>query len=276
MSPIRLRLACLATTAFMVAGCTATTSGSTPSEPPVVPVIPQPVLETPQDAENAGDEEVPFVEICVAKKTRIRVNYRGCDDAHPGVTWYFLTLDIRVPATGAKAKGGSFKRPSGALYRAPAKGGLGSKVGVADVEDRVEVCVLKRSRIRFSDIRCDDGEKGYAWYYIRIDGHVPAVGRKAEDGSFRTPYAEAHRARRNGGDAARAAIGYEDPDMPEPEEEEEEEEYCTTTINGECVATNRCTETTNGVCTKTEDGYLTSIPDECRNVFAGKRWTRRC
>ncbi|MGW2200280.1 hypothetical protein ACWCSH_49255, partial [Streptosporangium sp. NPDC001682] len=84
---------------------------------------------------------------------------------------------------------------------------------IADVEDRVEVCVLKSSRIRFSDIRCDDGEKGYDWYYIRIDGHVPAVGKKAKDGSFRTPYAEAHRARRNGGDAAKAAIGYEDPDM---------------------------------------------------------------
>ncbi|MEV4375647.1 hypothetical protein [Streptosporangium sp. NPDC049644] len=271
MSPIGLRLVCLATSAFMVAGCTTTTSGSTPGE---APVVPQPVREAAEGAESAEDEEAGFVEICVAKRTRVRVNYRGCDDAQPGVTWYFLPLNVRVPATGSKAGRGSFKQPSGDSYRAPAKGGIGSKVRIADIEDRVEVCVLKSSRIRFSDIRCDDGEKGYDWYYIRIDGHVPAVGKQAEDGSFRPPYAEAHRARRSGGDAARAAIGYEDPDMPEAEEEEEE--YCTMTINGECVATNQCTQTVNGVCTRTENGSLESTSSECRNVFVGKRWTRRC
>jgi hypothetical protein len=95
--------------------------------------------------------------------------------------------------------------------------------------------------------------------------------------SFRTPYADTYRARRNGGDAAKAAIDYEDPNMPEmEEEEEEEEEYCTTTINGNCVSTNRCTKTVGGVCVGTENGSLGSTSSRCRNVFVNKRWTRRC
>ncbi|MET7330367.1 hypothetical protein [Nonomuraea sp. NPDC005650] len=219
-------------------------------------------------------EEKGFVEICVVKKTRVRADYRACDDAEPGYSWYFLAMDARVPATGSKAKKGSFKKPAGGWYRAPAKGGLASDVRTEDVEDRVEVCVSQRTRIRVSDIRCDDDEKGYAWYYIRIDGYVPAVGKKGEEGSFRAPYSDAYRARRKGGDAVEAAIDYEDPDAPE--EEEEEEEYCTTTINDECVETNRCTETVNSICTKTEDGPLGSFSNRCRNVFANKRWTQRC
>ena len=258
----------------MVAGCSPATPVSAPIEAPVVPQSGWKATED-ENTEEMEDEERGFIEICVAKRTRVRVNYRGCDDAQSGVTWYFLPLNARAPATGSTAKRGSFKQPGGDSYRAPAKGGVGSKVKIADVEDRYEICVFKRSRIRFSDIRCDDGEKGYNWYYIRVDGYVPAVGRKAEDGSFRTPYAPADRARRNGGDAAKAAIEYEDPDVPDVEEDEEEE-YCTTTINGECVATNECTETMNGVCTRTEDGSLGSTSSRCHNVSAGKRWTRRC
>ncbi|MFI7151948.1 hypothetical protein ACIBO2_44115 [Nonomuraea sp. NPDC050022] len=261
---------------LLIAGCTTT---SPPAETETTnPVAEQPVPQN-STSEESDDDDAGFFEICVNKKTRLRINYRPCDDARPGTAWYFFSLEARVPATGSKAKHGSFKQPRGDSYRAPAKGGSGSDAMIADVDDRVKVCVRKATRIRFANIRCDDGEKGYGWYYIRIDGTVPAMGKKADDGSFREPYAEAYKARSKGGDAAKAAIGYEDPDAPEPEPDEEdgdEEEYCTTTINNECVATNECTETANGVCTKTDDGYLGTPSRKCRNVWARKHWTRRC
>lgn len=273
MSPTELRFAFSFTFVLLIAGCTAT---MTPVET-ANPVAEQPMPQnSPEVEEEEGD--AGYIEICVKKKTRVRVNYRPCDDAGPGVAWYYLSLDARVTATGSKAKGGAFKQPRGDSYRAPAKGGRAMDVRIADVDDRVKVCVRKATRIRFANIRCDDGEKGYGWYYIRMDGSVPAMGKKAEDGSFREPYSDAYSARSKGGDAAEAAIDYEDPDAPEPEEEEsdEDEEYCTTTINNECVATDECTETVNGVCTKTEDGYLGTTSSKCRNVWAHKRWTRRC
>ena len=259
---------------LLVAGCTTTT-------PPVDTETANPVAEQPATRNSTEEEEddAGYIEICVKKKTNVRVNYRPCDDAQPGVTWYYFPLTARVTATGSKAKRGSFKRPRGdSSYRAPAKGGPASDVMIADVDDRVKVCVRKTARLRAANIRCDDGEKGYGWYYIRMDGSVPAMGKKAEDGSFREPYGDTYTARSKGGDAAKAAIDYEDPNAPEPEEEEsdEDEEYCTTTVNNECVATNECTETVNGVCTRTDDGFLSTPSRKCRNVWARKRWTRRC
>ncbi|MET8157741.1 hypothetical protein ABZT47_15290 [Sphaerisporangium sp. NPDC005289] len=148
---------------------------------------------------------------------------------------------------------------------------------IADVEDRVEICVLRSTRIRVSEIRCDDGEKGYGWYYIRIDGRVPRVGKKAEDGSFRKPYGDTYRARRRGGDAAEAAIDYEDPDAIETDDGEEEEENCTMTITGECVAASDCTETVNGVCTDDDDdSWGSSNSETCHQTYMHKRWIRRC
>ncbi|GGL02858.1 hypothetical protein Sme01_19470 [Sphaerisporangium melleum] len=256
----------VATSLCMVAACT--TSPPTPA-PDESSAGWQPVPQAVPDDDE--EDEEGFIEICVTKNTRVRVGYRGCDDARPGVTWYFLPMDARVPAVGSTAKRGSVKKPqTDEILRAPAKGGKGEDVGIADVEDRVEVCVVRTTRIRVSDSRCEHHRKGYGWYYIRIDGRVPAVGKQAEGGSFRKPYAEAYRARRKGGDAARAAIDYEDPD-----EEEEEEEYCTTTIDGECVATNRCTQTLDGVCT--DSGDNSSEPRRtCSQVFVNKHWTRHC
>ncbi|MEV6151800.1 hypothetical protein AB0L53_15790 [Nonomuraea sp. NPDC052129] len=262
---------------LLIAGCTTTSPPAETADPVADQSAPE---NTTDSADSAEDDDAGYFEICVNKKTRLRINYRPCDDARPGAAWYFFSLDARVTATGSKAKHGSFKQPRGDSYRAPAKGGSGSDAMIADVDDRVKVCVRKATRIRFANIRCDDGEKGYGWYYIRIDGTVPAMGKKADDGSFREPYAEAYSARSKGGDAAKAAIGYEDPDAPEPEPEDEESdgemEYCTTTINNECVATNECTETVNGVCTRTDDGYLGKPSRKCRNVWARKHWTRRC
>ncbi len=253
----------------MVAGCAAPTPSPTPARTPATDA------PTEQPAQDTDTEDPGFIEICVNRKTLVRVNYRGCDDARPGRAWYFLPLRAKVPATGSKAKKGSFRQPSGETYRAPAKGGVGSDVMITDIDDRVQVCVRQATRIRVSDIRCDDGEKGYAWYYIRMDGHVPRVGRQAEEGSFREPYSEAYRARRSGGDAAKAAIDYEDPDAPE-ETEETDEEHCTATIDGDCVDTDHCVETVDGVCTQTDDESLGPVSGKCRNVFTGKRWTRRC
>ncbi|MGW4640629.1 hypothetical protein ACWEN6_18990 [Sphaerisporangium sp. NPDC004334] len=258
-----------------VAACAASACSPARSESPV-PFDSQPVPGRQYDEpDDTGEAATGHIEICVTTKTRTRVNYRGCDDAQPAVTWYYLPLSARVPAVGSTAKRGSSKRPKGDLYRAPAKGGVGTKVMITDVEDRVEICVLRSTRIRFSEIRCDDGEKGYGWYYIRIDGRVPPVGKKAEDGSFRKPYGDTYRARRRGGDAAEAAIDYEDSDTDETEAGEEDDEYCTYTINGRCVATDKCTRTYNGVCTD-GDGSGSSTTETCHSVHPNKRWTRRC
>ncbi|MFC7384693.1 hypothetical protein [Sphaerisporangium rhizosphaerae] len=272
---VRTATAIVAVAACAASGCSLTRNELVPADSQP---IPQRASDEPDDADDADDVDDKvegFIEVCVTRKTRTRVNYRGCDDARPAVTWYYLPLSAKVPAVGSTAKRGTFKRPKADLYRAPAKGGLGTKVMIADVEDRVEICVLRSSRIRFSEIRCDDGEKGYGWYYIRIDGHVPPVGKKAEDGSFRKPYGDTYRARRKGGDAAKAAIDYEDPDAVETDDGEEEEENCTYTINGQCVATNKCTAMINNVCAD-GDGSGSSTTESCHSVYMHKRWIRRC
>ncbi|GII67391.1 hypothetical protein Skr01_74760 [Sphaerisporangium krabiense] len=131
----------------------------------------------------------------------------------PGVAWYYLPIRAKVPAVGAKAAHGSFEQPSGTLVRARGNGGEGPAVIVDDIEDRVEICVLKKTRTRVSDDECDDVEERYAWYYIRMDDRrVPAVGKKAEKGSFREPDGMTHRARRSGGPAETAAIDEEADD----------------------------------------------------------------
>ncbi|WP_147267997.1 hypothetical protein [Spongiactinospora rosea] len=222
----------------------------------------EPPSEEAEDVEDDTEsDDERFIEICVREKTRVRVGYRPCDDARPGYAWYFVPLSARVPATGTKAKKGSFEEPDDYSYRAPAKGGRGSAVMIQDIEDRVQVCVSKRTRVRVADVRCDDEKQGYSWYYIRIDGYAPAVGKKAEDGSFRSPYTDAHRVRRKGGEAAEAAI--RDDDLEEDEDFEDTEP--------DVEDANTCTETVDGVCTDTEDGT-----SECRTVHWKKRWVRRC
>ncbi|WP_146607220.1 hypothetical protein [Spongiactinospora gelatinilytica] len=131
---------------------------------------------------------------------------------------------------------------------------------IADLEERVEVCVFERTRVRVADVRCDDEVRGYSWYYIRIDGYAPAVGKKAGDGSFRSPYTEAYRVRRKGGDAARAAI--HDDDLEEDEDFEDTEP--------DVEDENTCTETIDGVRANTEHGT------SCSTVHRNKRRQRRC
>ncbi|WP_405144200.1 hypothetical protein OG589_41100 [Sphaerisporangium sp. NBC_01403] len=263
-----MRVAFLVLLASAVAGC----SSSPPvTDPPAIADTQPATQETAQEEE----EEAQVIEICVEKSSRIRRGYRPCDDVVAGYTWYFLPWEAKIPAVGKKANGGGFKGPKSAAPRAMAKGGIGSKVAITDVDDRVRVCVKKSTRVRVSNIRCDDDERGYAWYYIRIDGHVAPVGRKAEDGSFRVPYGDTYRARSKGGDGVDAAIGYEDPDAPVDEDVEEDDEYCTHTIDGECVATNKCTTTVNDVCTDDLNDY-SGDTRTCGNAFPRKTLAHRC
>lgn len=212
-----LRLACLTLSALVITGCTI------PAQPEVSPEetvqAEETISETSETSEEEEEEEEAgeYVEICVKKATEVRAVYRKCDDAEAGFAWYFLPYDIAAPATGKKATGGSYKEPAGLVARVPATGGAGSKVALTDEAERVQVCVLTSTRVRVANVWCDDEEKGYAWYYIRIDGYAPAVGKKAEEGSYRVPPGETYRVRRNGGDGVDAAIDYESVEAEEEE-----------------------------------------------------------
>ncbi|GAA3140627.1 hypothetical protein GCM10010466_34580 [Planomonospora alba] len=150
----------------------------------------------------------------------MRTDDQRCDDAGRGHAWYFLPEEGRVPARGGTARGGTFTRPPGQLLRARAAGGKGSAVSFSDLEDRFEICVRRADRIRFSDARCEDGRSGFAWYYIRLDGRAPAVGKRAEKGSFREPYGDTYRAAGKGGSGGRAALDHEDGEYAYDYEEE--------------------------------------------------------
>ncbi|MFC4061381.1 hypothetical protein ACFOWE_24030 [Planomonospora corallina] len=140
----------------------------------------------------------------------MRAGYQRCDDAGRGYAWYFLPEEGRVPGHGGTARGGTFEKPPGQVLRARAAGGKGSAVSFSDLKDRFEICVRRSDRIRFSDARCEDERTGFTWYYIRLDRHAPAVGKRAEKGSFRQPYGDTYRAARKGGSGAGAATDHED------------------------------------------------------------------
>ncbi|MGW5262088.1 hypothetical protein ACWEQG_14015 [Microbispora sp. NPDC004025] len=201
-------------------------------------------LEDPADYEDEGDA-YKSVMVCVSKRIRIRVADRPCDDIQPGFAWFYVPRESKVPAIGRKATRGSFTEPFGDTPRARARGGRGDDAIVFDDESRVEVCVKQRTRIRMADAICEDENDGFAWYYIPFRGHVPAVGRKAEGGSFFTsPWADSFRARRKGGDAAKAAI---EPDRPTVGTTRPPR--CTRTLNGRCAdATSSCHYSVNGGC----------------------------
>jgi hypothetical protein len=221
LSPSILRPLCAVLAAFLLTGCL--------FEYPV----PSPVettAEAPEDVEDPEEEEDPsYMVICVRKQTRIRVAYRPCDDAEPGFAWYFTPMEGKVPATGRKVKGGSFEDPGYEGSRARARGGPGYEAAVRS-KDRVEVCVKQRTRIRTADSRCDDFDEGFAWYRIPLDGYVPALGKKAEGGSFYFTGSEELRARKKGGEAAKAVIRSDEPG----DNMSTRAPVCTWTTNGRC------------------------------------------
>ncbi|MFC4013539.1 hypothetical protein ACFOY2_40365 [Nonomuraea purpurea] len=69
------------------------------------------------------------VEICVRKRTRIRVRDTRCDDEDSGYVWYYIPLSRKVPAVGKKAATGSFRESMyGETFRADPGGGKGRKI----------------------------------------------------------------------------------------------------------------------------------------------------
>jgi hypothetical protein len=220
LSPTVLRVASLNLAAcLIITGCAST------------PPLEAPAKHLPafaNEAETDDTEEVDgadeYVEICVRKTTLVRTAYQPCEDDEKGYTWWFVPMSGKVPAIGKKPKYGNSDEPSGDRYRAPAKGGKGRSVMTLDDKDRIEICVKKRTRIRFPDSRCDDEDNGYVWYYLLLSRQVPAVGKKATNGSFReSVHSELFRARPSGGKGRKIAITEpdevpetEDPDVEDP------------------------------------------------------------
>lgn len=262
---LSLRLSCLCVTTLLVAGCTSQRPEAVPSPPATVQ---QDATGTAEDGEEEVADEV--ITICVVKRTRVRSTYRPCDDARDGHAWYFIPLAAKVPAVGKKAKGGTFKDPKIEGYRASRRGGPGSEVSIYDDEPRVRVCVKKSTRVRFANARCTEGDKGFDWYFIPMDGYAPAIGKIAMDGSFRFSGGDNFSARTKGGDAVDAAIGYEPDDEPVDDTEEDTEDD---TGFDSSTDTGSCSMTINGSC---PDSDHTTSDFDCRSVFVNKRWTRRC
>ncbi|MFF5243685.1 hypothetical protein ACFY3V_05335 [Streptosporangium sp. NPDC000095] len=228
-------------TIALLAGCMS--DRSTSSFPEETVAEPEDVT----DAEDLGDLEEDFsaILICVKKRTRIRVAYRPCDDAELGFAWYFLSWETKIPATGRKAKGGTFEDPGYSVTSlARNRGGVGPEVALSD-EARFEVCVKAETRIRASDSRCDDEDDGFTWYHIPYDDHVPAVGKKAVGGSFYRAGSDRYRAQVKGGMGDEAVI---EPDRPN-NTPTQRSPRCTRTVNGKCDdATSSCTYIVNGRC----------------------------
>jgi hypothetical protein len=212
------------------------------------------VVEDDGEVPDEGEEEKVHIEVCVRKDNRIRVGDQRCDDAERGYVWYFIPAEKRVPALGKRAGKGSLREPSGETLRAAKKGGRGNDVSIVDVEDRVMVCVRKETRIRLSDRTCNGTKRTLRWYYIRIDRHVPAVGEKAEAGSFHVPYGDTYNAIQKGGIGSKAAIDYENYDHSDIEDDTDgaDDASDTTTIDTGRVTTgcgiscHRCTGVCNG------------------------------
>jgi hypothetical protein len=199
-------LAVLTALVFAVTGCspdsTATDDPSGTSDSPF-----DGMTEMEEDPESTL-----IVMICINKSTKVRVGYRGCDDNESGFAWLYLSTNEPVPAVGKKVKGGSLKAPKGEymeFYRAPKKGGrLSDEDLIVEGFDSAQICVKTSTRIRVADRPCTDDEPGYAWYFINIDDRVPAVGKKAEYGSYREPAGETFRVRGKGGVGSEIAIDY--------------------------------------------------------------------
>ncbi|MEU1391114.1 MULTISPECIES: hypothetical protein [unclassified Nonomuraea] len=203
-----LRLACLALVAVLTAGCTVADTGQ-----PVAPEETEEVIEDEPDggSDAAARDESARIAVCVDTGTQTRADYRPCEDERRGYAWYFYAGDDIVPAVGKRADGGTYEDPGGdELTKASPQGGPGAEAAIETPSEWVEVCVRKPSRQRVVNNFCEDRQAGYGWYYVAIDGRVPPVGERADNGAFRFYGGDSYRARESGGDAADAAIGYEE------------------------------------------------------------------
>ncbi|MBB2914018.1 hypothetical protein FHS43_005327 [Streptosporangium becharense] len=148
------------------------------------------------------------MEICVRREPPIRVEDQRCDDLEHGHIWYYIPHLRRAPAVGERAGGGSSGMPGGRRVRVRPAGGRGTAVFLPDGGDRFEICVRRGDRVRVPDGRCEKNERGVRWYYIRLSRVAPAVGRKAERGSFFTPGQPMHRAVKKGGTGETATVDH--------------------------------------------------------------------
>ncbi|NUP83506.1 MAG: hypothetical protein HOV96_38875 [Nonomuraea sp.] len=201
-----LRLACLALIAVLTTGCTV--SGTQ------TPAAPEDTEEVIVDEPEEGEEEDPAsarIAVCVEEGTRTRSEYRPCEDAREGYAWRFYTENEIVPAVGGRADGGASGSADGEdVAKAAPKGGPGADVAIETPSEWVEVCVRKPSRLRVVNTSCEEQQEGFGWYYIPIEGRVPAVGARAGNGTFLFYGGDSYRARESGGDAVDAAIDYEE------------------------------------------------------------------
>ncbi|SPL97380.1 unnamed protein product [[Actinomadura] parvosata subsp. kistnae] len=242
---------------LLAAGCGATAS---PQRRPADTVP----TRTAQRDQSTQDH----AEICVEDRTRVRTEDQRCDDRQRGHSWYYVPLSATVPAIGRKAASGLPYAPPGRAYRAVRKGGSGQGVLIVDDRDRVEICVQVSTRVRVPDERCEDLLDGYAWYYLVIDRRIPAVGKRAERGSYLPPrQLTTYRARRDGGKGGTAAI------RPETDEPRPTPTPTATAKKPSTRATARPTPTRPTTRPTTKP---TTKPRECRTVRSGGRATTRC
>jgi hypothetical protein len=201
-----LRLVCLALVAVLSTGCSV---GATQYADPADDSE-EVIDEDPADEEQAGPDETTDLAICVRQDDQVRAAYRPCEDEVEGYTWYFYPPDARIPAIDQKATGGTTTGVEDELTKVSPKGGVGSDISIETPSEWVEVCADKPDRVRVANNFCVDQQDGYGWYYIAIDGYVPAMGKKAENGTFRFYGGDTYRARQEGGNGVDAAIDYEE------------------------------------------------------------------
>lgn len=250
MSATVLRVVSLGLAVLLAAtGCAGTSPASRP-------VQTGPTSYRPQ---ADGREDASRVELCVKKVTLVRAEYQRCDDAMPGYALYYVPLSSQLPAIRKKVANGTFVEPATAPLRARADGGT-----FRDDQDRIEICVRERTRVRVEDGRCDGGD--HAWYYLLLSHHVPAVGGTAAGGSFRLPrLSESFRGRPGGGKGSAIALRPQD-DAAEADETPSEQPSERPTERPSTRPSTRPSRTTVPVPTA----------KTCTTIRRGKVTTRRC
>ncbi|UBU15468.1 hypothetical protein [Nonomuraea gerenzanensis] len=258
MSQTAVRATSFGLAVLLTAGCAATASEARPAPPT-------------RTATQRSQGVVDHARICLAQVTRLRVADQRCDDREQGHVWFYVPVTSAVPAVGTAAAEGLPYAPPRRPYRASAKGGSGQGVLVADDGDRVKICVRVTTRVRVPDERCDDRLDGHDWYHLPMERRVPAIGGKAERGTFVPPGSVAtFRARPGGGKGSKAAIR---PATSPPGTAEPRPTRSTTTPRPTSRPTTR--PTTRPTAKPTVQPAPTRSR-KCRTVRSGGSSTTRC
>jgi hypothetical protein len=79
------------------------------------------------------------VEICVKKRTRVRMPDAHCEREEKGYVWYYLLRSRQIPAVGTKAMKGSFRSSEYfRTFRARPAGGKGDRVAFEPRDESVD------------------------------------------------------------------------------------------------------------------------------------------